>query len=43
MIGSIQFNRSLLVTAGLSIGKDKEVKRSAEKKALEEKETLPND
>lgn len=37
-----QFNRSLYVTAGLPIGKAKAAKRAAEKKALEDKETLPD-
>ena len=36
-----QYNRSLYVTAGLPIGKGKAAKRAAEKKKLEEKETLP--
>ena len=35
-----QYNRSLYVTAGLPIGKAKAAKRAAEKKQLEEKETL---
>ena len=37
-----QYNRSLYVTAGLPIGKAKAAKRAAEKKKLEEKETLLN-
>lgn len=37
-----QYNRSLYVTAGLPIGKGKATKKAAEKKKLEEKETLPN-
>ncbi|PKB16507.1 porin family protein [Flavobacterium sp. 5] len=37
-----QFNRSLYITAGLPIGKGKAAKKAAEKKKLEEKETLPN-
>jgi hypothetical protein len=36
-----QYNRSLYVTAGLPIGKGKAAKKAAEKKALEEKTTLP--
>lgn len=36
-----EFNRSLYVTAGLPIGKGKAAKKAAEKKALEEKSTLP--
>jgi hypothetical protein len=38
-----QYNRSLYVTAGLPIGKGKAARKAAEKKALEEKGTLPND
>ena len=37
-----QYNSSLYVTAGLPIGKGKAAKKAAEKKKLEEKETLPN-
>jgi hypothetical protein len=36
-----QYNRSLYVTAGLPIGKGKAARKAAEKKALEEGETLP--
>jgi hypothetical protein len=36
-----QYNRSLYVTAGLPIGKAKAARKAAEKKKLEEKETLP--
>ncbi|MBW4361120.1 porin family protein [Flavobacterium taihuense] len=40
-INQDQYNRSLYVTAGLPIGKGKAAKKAAEKKALEEKGTLP--
>jgi hypothetical protein len=36
-----QYNRSLYLTAGLPIGKGKAARKAAEKKALEEKDTLP--
>jgi hypothetical protein len=36
-----QYNRSLYVTAGLPIGKGKAARKAAEKKAAEEKVTLP--
>jgi len=36
-----QYNRSLYVTAGLPIGKAKAARKAAEKKELEQKETLP--